>query len=118
MREITSDVATPAYYDGDFFVLSKLRKCISRVEPLTGDVKWTTQLPSRVDFEASPLLADGKIYMINFAGLVVIADAKSGAILKEIPMAERSQSPIRSTIAAAGGNLFIRTNDKLFCVGE
>jgi hypothetical protein len=33
-------------------------------------------------------------------------------------MAQRSESPIRSTIAAAQGNLFVRTNDKLFCVGK
>ncbi len=117
-REITSDVATPAYYDGDFFVLSKLRRCISRVRPATGEVKWTTELPSRIPFEASPLLADGKIYMINFAGLVVIADANSGTILNEIPMAKQSQDPIRSGIVAANGNLFVRTNDKLYCIGK
>jgi outer membrane protein assembly factor BamB len=117
IRDITSDVATPAFYDDDFFVLSKLRKCISRVVPETGKVKWTTPLPSRVEFEASPLLADGKIYMINHAGLVVIADAQSGKLLKQIPMAERGRNPVRSTISAAGGNLFIRTNEKLYCVG-
>lgn len=118
VRDITSDVATPAYYDGDFFILSKSRKCISRVVPTTGEVKWTTPFPTRVEFEASPLVGDGKIYTINHAGLVVILDAKSGAILKEIPMAERGQNPVRSTIAAAGGNLFIRTNEKLYCVGD
>lgn len=117
-RELTSDVATPAFYDGDFFVLSKLRRCVSRVERETGEVKWTTSLPSRVPFEASPLLADGKVYMVNFSGLVVIADADDGAILQEIPMAEDSGNPVRSSIAAAGGNLFLRTNRTLFCIGE
>ncbi len=118
VREVTSDVATPAFYDGDFFVLSKLRRCISRVEPATGKVKWTTPLPSRAPCEASPLLADGKIYMINFDGLVMIADARTGAILGEVPMAARSEAPIRSGIVAAGSKLFIRTNDKLYCIGQ
>ncbi len=118
VREVSSDVPTPAFYDGDFFVLSDVRKCVSRVEPTTGRVKWTTPLPSRDKFEASPLAADGKIYMVNFAGLVVIADAENGEIVGEIPMAARSQDPIRSTISAAGGNLFLRTNDKLYCIGK
>ena len=30
-RELSSDVPTPAFYDGDFFVLSDVRKCLSRV---------------------------------------------------------------------------------------
>lgn len=118
IREVTSDVATPAYYDGDFFVLSKIRRCVSRIEPKSGEVKWIASLPTRVDFEASPMAADGKIYVINHAGLVVILDAESGEIIKEIAMAERSRNPIRSTIPAAGGKLFIRTNNTLYCIGE
>ncbi len=117
-REVSSDVPTPAFYDGDFFVLSDVRKCLSRVEPSTGQVKWTTPLTSRDKFEASPLAADGKIYMVNFAGLVVIVDANSGELLRQIAMAERSQDPVRSTMSAAGGNLFLRTNDKLYCIGK
>ncbi len=117
VRAVTSDVPTPAFYDGDFFVLSDLRRCVSRVEPTTGKVKWTTTLQSRDKFEASPLVADGKIYLINFSGLVVILDAASGDVLQEISMSERSESPIRSSIVAAGGNLFVRTNDKLYCIG-
>ncbi len=56
--------------------------------------------------------------MIDFAGRVVILDAKSGQLRSEIAMVEQSQVPIRSSIAAAGGNLFIRTNDKLYCIGK
>lgn len=117
-RAISSDVPTPAFYDGDFFVLSDVRQSLSRVEPLTGKIKWTTRTPGRSKYEASPTVADGKIYLINFAGTVAVVAAKDGAILNEIPMAERAENPIRSTIAIAGSNLFIRTNSKLFCVGK
>ncbi len=117
-REVSSDVPTPAFYRDDFFVLNDLRTCLSRVEPATGKVKWTVALPRGDKFEASPLAADGRIYLINFAGLVVIVDAEQGTIIRQIPMAQRSESPIRSSIAAAQGNLFVRTNDKLFCVGK
>ena len=39
--EVTSDVPTPAFYDGDFFILSDVRKSLSRVAAGTGEVKWT-----------------------------------------------------------------------------
>ena len=69
-------------------------------------------------YEASPLAADGKIYLINFDGEVVVVSAADGEILAQIPMEGPSDSPVRSSVITAQGQLFIRTNEKLFCVGE
>ena len=44
--------------------------------------------------------------------------AEDGSILNQISMTATSQNTIRSTIAAARRQLFIRTNHKLFCVGK
>jgi outer membrane protein assembly factor BamB len=117
-KMITSDVPTPLFYDGDFFVLSDLRRNLSRVESSTGKIKWTLETPGRAKYEASPTGADGKIYLINFKGEVTIVNAESGALLRTIPMGEEDEDMIRSTIAVAHGQLFIRTNQKLFCVGR
>jgi outer membrane protein assembly factor BamB len=120
-RNITSDVPTPAFYDGDFFILSKGRRFLSRVEPKTGKIKWGTALKSRQQLEASPLAADGKIYLLDFDGVATVVDASSGEILSTIPMETKENleaGPIRSSIIAAQGNLFIRTNAKLYCVGK
>ena len=114
---VTSDVPTPLFYQGDFFVLSDVRKAISRVEPKSGNVKWTVPMPGRSKYEASPLGADGKIYCINFGGEVAVISAE-GDILQNIAMGEAGDSEIRSSIAASQGQLFIRTNAKLFCVGK
>jgi outer membrane protein assembly factor BamB len=65
VRQVSSDVPTPAFYDGDFFVLSDLQGKLSRVEPKTGKVKWTINTPGDSKYEASPLAADGKIYLIG-----------------------------------------------------
>ena len=119
VREVTADVPTPAFYDGDFFVLSKLRKCISRVVPGTGKVKWTVRTPGRTEYEASPLAADGKLYLINFDGQVTVMDAANGEVLKVIPMDQPGgREKVRSSIVAAYGQLFIRTTRKLYCVGK
>ncbi|MBM79874.1 MAG: hypothetical protein CMJ78_04690 [Planctomycetaceae bacterium] len=117
-RDLTSDVPTPAFYDGDFFVLSDIRKRLARVDPKTGEIKWSMQTPGRVKYEASPLVADGKVYLINFVGTVVVVDAKDGKIINEISMDDPADDAVRSSVVAANGELYIRVNRKLYCVRE
>ncbi len=118
-KEISSDVPTPAYYDGDFFVLNDIRKHLSRVEPRTGRVKWAIQTPGDAKYEASPLAADGKIYIISHAGGVAVIDAANGKVLNTIPMDKPSGLElVRASISAAHGRLFIRTTQRLYCVGK
>jgi outer membrane protein assembly factor BamB len=118
-KEVSSDVPTPACYDGDFFVLNDLRKHLSRVEPNTGKVKWAIETPGRAKYEASPLAADGKVYIINHAGEAAVIDAANGHVLKVIPMDPTSgRDVVRASISAARGQLFIRTTRRLYCVGK
>ena len=117
-RDLTSDVPTPAFYEGDFFVLSDIRKRLSRVDPKTGQVKWTMQTPGRVKYEASPLAADGKIYLVNFNGDVVVINADSGELINNISMDDPAEDAVRSAIVASNGRLYIRVNRKLYCVGK
>jgi len=119
VREVSSDVPTPAFYDGDFFVLNDLSRALSRVEPSSGKVKWTITTPGRAKYEASPLAGDGKIYLINFEGEVAVVDAADGNVLHVIPMDEPTDGEVvRASIAASDGQLFIRTTRRLYCVGE
>ncbi len=118
VRELTSDVPTPAFYDGDFFVLSDLRKSLARVAPATGEAKWVTPTPGRAKYEASPLAADGKIYLVNFDGQVDVVDAAGGEVLNSIRMDEpASGEVVRSSVVASDGQLFIRTTRRLYCIG-
>jgi outer membrane protein assembly factor BamB len=117
-KDVSSDVPTPAFYDGDFFVLSDVRKSLARVEPRSGKVKWTIATPGKAKYEASPLAADGKIYLVNFEGQVAVIDAAKGDVLRTISMDEPApHEVVRSSIVAAGGQLFIRVTRKLYCVG-
>ena len=118
-REISSDVATPLFYKGRFYVLrGEQRPTISRVEPLTGKVEWSGELDSRIKIESSPTGADDKIYFQNFRGEVfVVAAAEQFKLLNTIPMGDERDDQIRSTISVAQGDLFIRTGHTLYCVG-
>ncbi len=116
--EVTSDVPTPAFYDGDFFVLSDLRKRLMRVAPKTGKVKWMVETPGKKKYEASPLLGDGKIYAIDHAGEVAIFNAADGTLLRTVAMDKnpRDRERVRASIAVSDGQLFIRTARHLHCV--
>jgi len=55
---------------------------------------------------------------MNFNSDVVVVDAKSGKILSEIAMGDEGEQHSRASIAASEGQLFIRTNQKLYCIGD
>ncbi len=115
---ITSDVPTPLFYQGKLFVQSDIKKSISAVEPATGKILWTTPLTGTDMFWSSPTGGGGHIYTMNVRGHVVVLDPATGKILLRTPMAAEDENDMRSSIAAAGGNLFIRTNKALICVGK
>ncbi|NLH73966.1 MAG: PQQ-binding-like beta-propeller repeat protein [Verrucomicrobia bacterium] len=115
-REVSSDVPTPLFYMGDFFILNDLRGMLSRVDPKTGKPKWTVSLPGRAKYEASPTGAGGRIYTVNFRGDVAVLDANTGETLANVPMGDGDEDRIRSSVAIAHGQLFVRTNKRLYAV--
>lgn len=115
---ISSDVPTPAYSGGSFYVLSDVQFALSRVDARTGDVKWTTPLSRDFKWRASPTVADGKVFLLNHGGEAVVVDCESGRILHSTPMAGEDEDLIRSSVVVAYDRLFIRTNDTLFCIGQ
>jgi outer membrane protein assembly factor BamB len=118
-RRVTSEVPTPAYYDGDFFVLSDTRNSLSRVDARTGKVKWAVPKPGSAKYEASPLAGDGRIYLMNFEGQVAVMSAANGKVLHVAAMDEPGdEERVRASVIAAHGQLFIRTTRRLYCVGK
>ena len=75
-------------------------------------------MPGRKKYESSPTDTDGKIYLMNFAGDVVVVDPEDGKILNTVAMGDGNDDMVRSTIVASNGQLFIRTNKKLYCIGK
>lgn len=122
---VTSDVSTPLFYGGKFYILDSNHKTLSCVDPKSGTVHWTGDLGSKAKIEASPTGADGKIYATNFWGevFVVKADPARFQLLHSVDMGDGSKiqgtdGSVRNSIAIANGCLFIRTQDKLYCVGK
>lgn len=117
-RNISSDVATPAYHDGKFYILNGERKVITAVEAESGKAVWQTELDSKAIFRASPTVADGKIYLMNHHGRVYVLRQASGEIIHEVDMGDRNDDFTRASIVALPGNLLIKTNAKIYSIGE
>jgi len=118
-KTVTSEVPSPAFYDGDFFVLSDSRKSLSRLDAATGEVKWTIRTPGDAKYEASPLAADGKLYLVNFAGLTTVINAATGEVVHSVSMdTPADDEMVRASIVAAYGQLFLRTTRHLYCIGS
>jgi outer membrane protein assembly factor BamB len=123
-KDASSDVATPAFSNGFFYVLDSDRKTMSCVEP-SGKVRWTGELGSKAKLEASPSVADGKIYAVNFWGQVFVVSANPDKfeLLSTNEMGDGSKpggndNSVRAAVVPANGHLFIRSQSKLWRVGS
>ncbi|MBL9154699.1 MAG: PQQ-binding-like beta-propeller repeat protein [Verrucomicrobiales bacterium] len=118
-KEVNSDVPTPLFYKGRFYILNDRNKFLSCVEPGTGKVIWSERLEAKVKIEASPTAADGKIYLMSHLGEVFVVQAGDEfKLLHQTQLGESQSTNIRSSVVPAYGNLFIRTDDQLFCIGK
>jgi outer membrane protein assembly factor BamB len=114
LKEFPSDCVTPLAYQHKLFVLDGDRQMMTCLEPQTGARKWQGNLGVREIFRASPTGADGKVYCLSEEGTAVVLDA--GEEFKVLATIHMGEAPVRSSIAVAHGELFIRTAKNLYCV--
>lgn len=85
----------------------------SCLEAKTGRVHWQERVTG--NYSASPLYAEGRIYLQNEEGLgVVIKAAKEFQILAQNPLNERTLA----SYAAGDGALFVRTEQNLYRIQQ
>ena len=114
-QEFPTDCVTPLVYQDKLFVLDGDRQMMTSLEPATGKRLWQGNLGTREIFRASPTGADGRIYCISENGTAVVLEA--GNEFKILSTFQMGEAPVRSSIAVAHGQLFVRTAKALYCVG-
>ncbi len=82
--------------------------------PESGEIVWQGRVGERQKYSASPIHAEGRIYVLSESGeTTVLAAGPEFKILARNPIGEKClASP-----AAARGRLFIRSDRHLFCIG-
>lgn len=118
-EHVSSDVSTPLFYKGRFYILNSDRKSVACVEPRSGKLIWEHRMEGGVKIEASPTAGDGKIYFQDMrANVTILAAGDEAKVLYSGSLAEGEEKDVRSSIALSGGQLFIRTTRTLYCVGS
>lgn len=110
-----SNLSSPLVSNGRLLVVKHggLSTC---VDIANGKVLWERErIRNFGEYYSSPVAGDGKIYIAGRNGaIVVLADEPKLRILARNDLAEE----IAATPAIADGRIYIRTRQKLICVGE
>ncbi len=113
----TPDVCTPAFDGQRLYVVDGDGHTLTAYDPKTGEKKWAGELPDRTVIRSSPTVADGKIYIVNEKGTVMVCAAGDEfKLLATIPMGDSEGT--RASVVVSGGQLFLRTTQALYCVGK
>ncbi len=108
------DVPTPVT-DGTYFYSVDDRGIAWCLDAKTGKEIWGPQRIHKATYSASPVMADGKIYIIDEDGVTSVF--KAGPKF-ELVAENNLDDYTLSSIAISGGQLFIRTAQHLYCIGK
>jgi outer membrane protein assembly factor BamB len=110
------DVPTPAY-DGKYLYVLNDRGLISCMDPKSGAVVWGPERTAQGIVSASPIVADGKLYVTNETGETTVMAAGP-----EFKVIARNTVPVEgkllSSFAVSEGRLYLRTPSDLYCIGK
>lgn len=110
-------VGTGVIHDGHIYG-TRAGGFVDCVELATGKVVWDERLPATTSTTAiwsSPVLVDGKLYIVNQGGDgFVLRAAPTYELLATNPIKEKTNS----SIVVSDGEIFLRTHQALWCLGE
>lgn len=109
------DVPTPVS-DGKHFYMVDDRGLVTCLEAATGKVVWGPERTAVGTVSASPLLADGKLYITNERAVTTVLAA--GPEFMALATNELDGTYTLSSIAVAGEQLFLRTSTHLYCIAK
>jgi outer membrane protein assembly factor BamB len=109
------DVPSPIS-DGKYFYMVDDRGLVTCLDAKTGALIWGPEATTEAIVSASPVLADGKLYIINEEGATSIVSV--GEEFELLAVNELDGSYTLASPAVSGSQLFIRTSTHLYCIGE
>ena len=105
-------IPTPLLYQGVFYMV-KTGGIITSLDPETGRILKVGRSPSALgEYYASPVAADGKVFLANTEGKITVL--KAGAEWDVIAVNEMGDE-ISATPALSDGRVYVRTRGALYC---
>ena len=114
-RKSLPDVPSVLLYGGVLYLV-KNGGIVTTLDPATGKLLRQDRLPEAVDdYYASPVAADGKVYMVSRNGKVSVLRAGRDW---EVLATNDLRQEVFATPALAQGRLYIRTAEALYCFAK
>ena len=102
--------------DGKYFYMVDDKGLVSCLDAKKGTLIWGPESTAEGIVRPSPVLADGKIYILNRNGVTTVI--KAGPKFEIISLNELDGSWTLASPAISGKQIFIRTGTHLYCIGE
>jgi outer membrane protein assembly factor BamB len=107
------DVPSPVC-DGKYFYMVDDRGLVTCLDSKTGKVIWGPETTTEGIVSASPILSDGKLYILNEKAVTSIVSV--GSEFQLLAMNELDGTYTLASPAVSGSQLFIRTSTHLYCI--
>jgi outer membrane protein assembly factor BamB len=108
-------VPSPLYYDGNVYII-KDGGMLSCFDAKTGEPRYSQErIDASGNYYASPVAADGRIFVASLNGRVTVI--KAGGSKPEILRYADFNERIAATMALVEGNIYLRTQAKLYAFG-
>ena len=105
-------VSSLVYYDGLVYMANDAG-IVTAVDASTGEKVWQQRVEGI--FTASPVAADGKVYLLSETGdAIVLRAGRQPLVLERNALGQR----MVASPAVSNGQFFIRTDDHLICIGK
>lgn len=109
------DVPSPAAKDGKLYLCTDKGKLIC-VDARTGRTEWSVETEkARAGFSASPVVADGKVWVTREDGVVFAIDIASQKVVAKNTLDDEFTV---ATPVPAPGKWLIRSEKHLYCIGS
>lgn len=109
----TPYVPSPLLHDGTLYYLAHYQRKLTAVDAATGrDRRPPMALPAVRSLYASPVAADGRLYLTDLEGVTVVLDAATGEVLATNTLGES----VSASAVPLGRRLYLRGDRHLFAL--
>jgi outer membrane protein assembly factor BamB len=103
---------SPVFYRNRLFMV-KSGGILGIVNSQNGELVQQGRLTATGEYFSSPVAGDGKVYLLSQRGVLTVISADTGETLSTAELGADAYA----TPAVADGQMFVRTNEYLFCYG-
>lgn len=110
-----SYTGSPVLFDDQLYVLTD-RGILTNLDATTGAMHYRERLPGPASFKSSPVGVNGKLYLSSEDGRVFVV--RMGPTFELLATNTLEDAVFIATPAISGGEIFLRSHDSLYRIGE